>query len=625
MPLEERHVTAVESARAPTSFTVRVDRTRVVLGAIVVGQAVWLAVIMSQGWYLQADLSNLADGLHQPLTWAYLREPLGGHFGPVMRLMYWSLDRLGALNYDLTIALRVLFQALSTILLYRILRLLAGRTGLVLTVVGLYAFSPVLLAGITWMTSGLALGLGQVLILSAVELHVRYHRSGKVKPALGAGLLIALAVLTADQWVVGVLMLPLLAVGYLYEGSARQRLRSFLQYWQEWMLTLLPLVVTVALAAALANSAGASLISVSSAYHLIRNEWLRAVGPSFVGGPWSWFGDPQTYVPFLAPPDEALLIGQIVFVVLVLLGYQRNGWRSLMGWSLPVTSTIATAILIGVGRYEASGLLIAITPRYSFQILVPLALGTALALSPNPAPEAALTPKPTSADRARRVFGVIAVGLIAVMSVVSAVRFTDFWAANPGANYVANLKASVRAAGPTANVYDTPVPADIISVVEPHNHVSDVMRLAGLSARFDDPSSEPMVVTKDGHLARSVFVTGSTAAGILPPNCGTHIKGKGIWTVPLSRPVLPLEWYLRLELYQAKPSEIDVQVRNAKGAVASPTHGSHVSLRTLEALNLRLPAFAPSAVVIRTASASTDLCLVHIRVGAPFPVPGTTR
>jgi hypothetical protein len=618
-------VTAVQSAPAPTSLTVRVDRTRVVLGAIVLGQAVWLSVFMSRGWYLQADFSNLADGLHQPLTWSYLREPLGGHFGPVMRLVYWWLDRLGALNYPVTIALRVLFQAISTLLLYRVLRLLAGRTGLVLTVVGLYAFSPILLAGVTWMTSGLGLVLGQALILSALELHVRYHRSGRLKPALGVGLLIALAVLTADQWVVGVLMLPLLSAGYLYDGSARQRLHSFLEYWRGWTLTLLPLAITLALAAALANPAGASVISVGSAYHLIRNEWLRAVGPSFAGGPWSWFGGPQTYVPFLAPPDEALLVGQIVFVVLVLLGYQRNGWRSLMAWSLPITSTIATAILIGVGRYEASGLLIAITPRYSFQIPVPLALGIVLALSARPTPQSTSTPRPTSVDRTRHVFGIIAVGLVAVMSVVSAVRFTDFWDANPASDYVASLKASVQAAGPSVNVYDTPVPADIISVVEPHHHVSDVMRLAGLSARFDDPSSEPMVVTKDGHLTRAVFVTAATAAGILPPNCGTHVKGTGTWTVPLSQPVPPLEWYLRLELYQAKPSEIEIELRNAEGAVVSPTRGNHVSLRTLEAVNLRLPAFAPTAVLIRSSSASTDLCLVHIRVGAPFPVPGATR
>ena len=615
-------MTAVDSATtpAPALLTVRLDRVRIAMTGIVAGQAVWLWLLIGRGWFSQADFSNLVDGVDRPLTWAYLRAPLGGHFAPVLRAAYWALDRIDPLDYTITVFARVGLQAIATLLLYRVLRLLAGRTTLVLTVVGLYAFCPLLLAGLAWLASGLGLALGQVFALLAIDRYLHYSRTGRLRSAAASGLLLAVATLCADQWIVAVVVPPILAAGYAYSGRLRARLRAFAVNWRGWALILAPVGVAAAAAATLADTAGSDVVGPSAAYHLLRNEWLRAVGPAFVGGPWSWFGGPQTYAPLLAPPDEALLLGQIGFVVLVLLGFQRTRWRSLIGWSVPLATMVVGTLLIGVGRYDASGLLIAITPRYSFQVLAPLAMGVVLALSDPPdAPPAA----PSPADRPRRVMLTAAVVLVAVMSLVSSVRFSTRWAANPADQYVAALKSAVRTAGPNVNVYDTPVPADLISVVEPHHHVSDVLRLAGVSARIDDPRSEPLVVTPSGHLAKATFLSTAVGSGPQQPNCGTHIKGQGTWTVQLSKAALPQEWFLRLELYQAAPSRVDVSVLDAAGTVRAPVAGSSVALPKLAAINLRLPFFAPSAVRIRSTSPTTDLCLVHIRVGAPFPPKGS--
>lgn len=617
-------MTAVDSAAtpAPALVTVRFDRVRLAVTGIVVAQAIWLWVLIGRGWYLQADFSNLADAQRSGLGWSYLREPLGGHFAPVLRLLYSMLDRIGTLDYTVTVALRVGLQAAGTLVLYRVLRTLAGRTTLVLTVVTLYSFSPLLLPGLAWLSSGMGLALGQLLALLGVDRYLAYTRTGRLRPAAAAGALLAVATLCADQWIVAVLIPPILALGYVYTGAIGRRLRAFVQNWRAWSLILGPVAVAAALAAILADTTGTTAIGFDAGYHLLRDEWLRAVGPAFVGGPWSWFGDSRTYAPFLLPPDEARLLGQIAFVVLVLLGFERTRWRSLAGWSLPLAVVVVGTLLIGVGRYDASGLLIAITPRYSFQVVAPLAMGIVLALSdPVLGQEQAARPPGASrwaVDRPRLVLISAATALVGIMSIVSSLRFSTRWAANPADEYVAALVASVRAAGPDVNLYDTPVPSHMISVVEPHHHLSDLLRLAGVSARFDDPRTEPLVATPTGRLSKATFLSTATGAGPQQPNCGTHIKGKGSWTIPLTKPARPQEWFLRLELYQAVPSVVDIDVADEHGAVRAPVTGSTVALPRLAAINLRLPFFAPAAVHVRSDSATTDLCLVHVRVGGPF-------
>jgi hypothetical protein len=623
----DRLTTVDRATPTPTVLSVRFDRSQLALGGIVVAQAIWLWILIGRGWFLQADFSNLADGLSRPLTWTYLREPLGGHFAPVLRLLYWLLDRIGLLDHSLTVAIRVLLQAASTILLYRVLRLLVGRTNLMLTVVGLYAFSPLLLAGLAWLASGLGLVLGQVFALLAIETHLRYGRTRDLRFAVATGVLLALATLSADQWIVVALTLPILSAAYVYQGTTRERLRSFVAHWRAWTLTLVPVGLAAVLAVLLSNTAGVGTVGIPAAYRLVRNEWLRSVGPSFVGGPWTWFGGSETYLPFLAPPDEALLLGQIVFVVLVVIGFQRNRWRSLAGWSLPIVTAISSVLLVGVGRYQASGLLIAITPRYSFQVMAPLAVGVVLALSRSPdAATATDHPNgPRQTERATRLLGLMTALVVAALSLMSAARFVHFWGANPARDYVAALTASARAAGPDVNIYDTPVPPGMISIVEPRHHVSDILHLAQVPARFDDPRSEPLVASSDGHLSRAGFLAAATAAGPPAPNCGSLIRGAGVWTINLSKPVSTQEWFLRIDLYQSAPSVISIEVLNAEGDVAVPVGGARVALSKLEAVNLRLPFFAPSAVRIRSDSPATNLCLVHIRVGGPFAVPGAVR
>ena len=587
------------------------------LFAVLGVQVVWLWWAFSRGWFLQADLSNLADGVERPFGWHYLSEPLGGHFAPLNRLVYWLLDQLGALDYSYTVAFRVGCQALATLLLYLVLVELVGRQPVVIAILAAYALNPVLLGGGAWFTSGVGLIPAQALALLSIWTYLRYERTRRVRLAAYTGLFLGLTVLASDQWVVAALVPPLLALTHLYPGGPLARVRELISRWRAWLLIFGPLIAALAAVLLLGNSQGASRLTAGQGYDLVRESWVKTLAPSWAGGPWRWINGPGVYISYAGPPDWMVLLGELAVLVTLVLGVRRLGLGSLLGWVMPVICGAVSVLIIGFGRYSTYGDLIAVTPRYLFQTIALFAIGAALALAPVAGRPVRQHGQPLRFDRLQTVIGVLAVALIVAASLVSGARFAERLGKSPVRDYVANLEAGVRTRGSQVNLWDTAVPQDVISGVEPNHRVSDLLRLVGVHARFDDPSSEPLIVTGDGHLAPAVFVP--AAEGIAPPgDCGTFVHGVGTVTIPLTHALQTSEWFLRLVLYQAQPSEVSVEVLDAAGNVARPLSGSTVELGTLEARNLALPAFAPAAVRIASASATTNLCLSRVAVGGPF-------
>jgi hypothetical protein len=221
----------------------------------------------------------------------------------------------------------------------------------------------------------------------------------------------------------------------------------------------------------------------------------------------------------------------------------------------------------------------------------------------------------------RRLAAGAFVTAIVVTSLVSGARFANIFGRSPSQAYVENLTSSARAAGPAVNVYDTAVPAWLISPVEPHHSVTDLLRLSGATFKIEDRSTTPLIAAADGHLVKSVFVPASFVAPLAP--CGSAVHGAGTFTFPLNRPAPDAGWYLHLQLFQQAPSTVTVELINAEGKVATPLGGSTLHLDQLASLSLRLPVFAPTAVRFRSTDPNTSLCLTAIQVGAPFPVAGS--
>lgn len=597
------------------------------LTAVVVAQAAWFAWSYAQGWFLQADLSNLVESVGRRPGWGYLSAELGGHFAPVARLVYWLLDQLSPLDYGLTVALRVGCQALSTVLLYRLLIRLVHSELVVLAVVTVYAFNPMLQGGTAMFTPGITIGIGQVFALLALHAHLRRDEGGSWHWAAAAGGLLALALLCSEQWIVTALAFPLLSMIHTYPGSLVRRVVQLVRAWRTWLLAAVPVLGVSVATLVYVKPVGASTPALTAAYHLLRNSWLYSVGPSSVGGPLEWYADATTYIPTAAPSDTVVMIGQIGFAAIVLVGLRRTGWRSLAGWLLPLVVWAVSMLLVGYRGYSELKDLVAITPRYMSALALFFAIGAALALSPDGVAGAgSADPRPAPGRPRRltepRIVGAgVLVAAVVVASLVSGARFANIFGRLPAERYVQNLTASATASGARPNVYDTPVPPWLISPVEPKHRVTDLLRLSRASFIVDDPGSTPLIAAADGRLVRSVFVPAASVRGQAP--CGTAVRGAGVFTYPLVGAVARAEWYLHLQLFQQASSSVSVELVDARGAVAKPVTGSTLHLAPLAALNLRLPLFAPTAVRIRSTDPTLSLCLAAVQVGAPFPVPGS--
>src|SRR6185437_6008313 len=264
-----------------------------------------------------------------------------------------------------------------------------------------------------------------------------------------------LAVLTFDQWVVAVFVPPLLSIVHLYSGGAIALLREFASRWVAWLIIFVPVGIVVVALLKLGDAVGAAPLTLGNAWALLRESWLKTIGPSWAGGPWGWYAGPDTFISYSLPPDWMVLLGQLAVLLTVLVGVQRTGLRSLAAWIMPVVCGIASVLLVGYGRFGTYGTLLALTPRYLFELVPLFVIAAALAMSPvtnRTEPRASRAREPF--DLAQRTIGALAVAVIVVLSLISGARFASQMERSPVQDYVQTLETSARSYGAGVNVYD---------------------------------------------------------------------------------------------------------------------------------------------------------------------------
>lgn len=610
--------------RVPRTITIGVptDRRTLLLAAVLLGQAAWLGLIMMRGWYSGPDLGNLGAATGRPLDAEYLRASLGGHFGAPARLLYWVLNRVDALNWGLTVVLRLALQALATYLLWRLLEQLVGRRRYLPLIVALYAVSPLLVVATAVLSNGLGLSIAQTCFLGAWLAHVRYTREGRLSDAVTTAGLVLLALVFADQSALLVLVLPVLSVGFLHQGTVRQRVRAAARQWPGWVA----LAVAGAVFAVLYLSGGyagePSTFGLRAAWVVAREQWLEVLGPALLGGPWAWTTRPDEWVAYGSPPVVQQVLGQLALAALVAWSVLRTGRRALLAWSIPVVTSVGGALLVGYGRHEFLGTLVAPILRYSYFTAMVLALGIALAFYRTPEEEAAdpgAAPAPLAPDGHRWL--VRAAVVVGAASLYSGLGFADRFWDNPAEAYVANLVDAATAAGPLVELYDSTVPNDVVPGIVPNHFVSDVLALAGVPAVFGGSDPSPLLADGDGDLVEAEFLPVADVSGPTTEECGTFLGGAGSTTLSLAPVPRAAEWYLQLQLYQSRPNTLTIEVRDADGRELAVRGGGPTvrTAGTLVAVNRRLGFGVPSTVTVSSADTGTSACLVHAYVGAPFP------
>jgi hypothetical protein len=353
--------------------------------ALLAAQALVLAVVMSRGWFYNDDFALLMQASNRTPGWNYLKTPINDHLLPGLRMEFWLLRHSWPLNHPLTIGVRLLLQTGGTALLLLLLRTLAGRRRRVLLVTALYAFCPLVLTNSLWLTVALSLLPAQLLVLAALNAHVRHTATGELRWAVLAGLCLLGGALFWEKVAVSAVLLPILSLGYLHDGTTGQRLLASLRLWRGWLAAAVPIAAFTGYFLAAGYGGAATAVSPGDLTGVLWMQWSRLVGPSLLGGPWSWFKDPHVSLGYATAGTTVALLAQLGFVALVLLGIRLTGWKSLLAWSIPAAPLVLGTTLVALGRFAYFGQLIATTLRYGADLAAPLFLGLGLAIMPTSA------------------------------------------------------------------------------------------------------------------------------------------------------------------------------------------------------------------------------------------------
>jgi hypothetical protein len=504
-----------------------------------------------------------------------------------------------------------------------------------------------LFPGSVWLTTSVDLMTAQVLVILAIDLHLRYAATARVRAALGSALCLLGAVSFWELSAITALLLPILSFGVVHSGTAGQRIRATLRRWPGWLMLAAALGSWLVLFLAGPYGGSAHSFGSAAAWKVLKVGWLDSLVPALFGGPWRWFYTGDVYFPIADPPLVLVIAAQCALAVALLIGIRRSGRGVLVAWSLPLLTFLASTLLVAFGRYQVFGDLTARSFNYAFPLAVPVALAAALSFLPSQPADlvsrAARTGRSAAADvretsssvdgaagtggwrlgnRRQRVVFCACAALLVVSSLVSYLTFGYRWSRNPSERYVGTLQASVRAAGPNVNLWDVRVPSSVLAFTSDANHVSDVLALGHVPARFDDPASEPLLVRPDGTLAPAGLYPVATGVQRAGTPCTALVKGVGSWTIPLSHQPGSNEYFVQISYFQQKPATLYLSARDKAGRLIEPVAGERTLLGSpLANLYLRLPLAAPHQLVIRSDSLDANVCIGTVVVGFPVAVP----
>jgi hypothetical protein len=601
------------------------------LAVVVALQAAWLAYLCSRGWFYQDDFTLLSQAVHHGLTVDYLKQPFNGHLTPGVRLAFWILARTSKLHYAPTIVLRVVLQAIATVLLFALIQQLSRSRTTALVVTAVYAASPLLVPGTLWLASSMNLLPAQVCVLVTYLAHLRHVETGKQRWSLVAGVALLIGTGFWEKTAVTAIVLVVLSVGWLTTGSLRHRTAEQFRDLPGWVLTLGPLALFTAYFFDNDYGSSASGLPVHVALHLIWLQWSHSLWAAVIGAPWQWLSDGVTYTGVADPRVVAIALGQVAFVALLVVGWWRNRWLGVLAWTLPLVAVAAGEVLIGIGRYAAFGDLVGLQFSYAYDLAIPVAIAVALALrrreqSPTAAAEPVAMTRTTGMTHRWRtgligVAGVTAVVVLIGSAAVSAVTWTNRWHHSPAKAYLDSILTGLHQIGPTANLYDTDISPRIVPIISRDRRLSDLLAVTDARVSFDQGPGQPQLVTDSGRIVPASF--SAVARQVSAPNsfCPTLVKGSTSIAVPLA-PVPPRgAYFLRIEYFQQRPALVRVVVRDVAGNPIGLRSGRPMVDfdQQLGVVVLALRTAAPQLVTFTSTTGGASVCMSKVALGVPVP------
>jgi hypothetical protein len=614
-------------------FSGLLSSKRVTLFALVLvaAQAVMNSFVLSNGYFQQDDFV-IAGLAAQRFSLHLLFQNYAGHLQPGVFALALPSAHAGY-DWGLSAGMLVAFQAGAGLAVLRALRTLFGNRMLILIPLGLFLFTPMAMADLSWWAVGIQCAPLQLAIAMTVDQHVRYVRAGQKHNVAFALMWMLLGLAFSEKAVAIPLLLFALTSAFLVPGDwPGVLLTTVRRYWAAWGLYAGALVIEAVI---YTSGLGSSSVQVPQASMAVAFSWdlvLRTFIPAAFGGPWRWTtstGTPPAWSLFgyASPPDALVQLSWILaaVVVVVSLWYRVNAWRAwgiLLGWLL-----VVDILPVALGRLAAFGAVLGTETSYVADAAPVLAFCVALAFLPLRGERRAyraVRPRPWVR---RALVGAVAV-LFLASSLWSVTAYRKILQPQNSRSYVATVSAALNAAPPDAVIYQGQIPNSMAwALFGKLTLVQSVFApLAHHAAQWTSwpvgTVNDFMIFDAQGRLHRAAVVGPHSYPFPKPADCLLTSRGMQL---PLDGNLYAWPFLMYIAYYASRPVTLDVAIGS---------HHYQVRLAASPLANGYLPVEGPGNVVdITSVTPDPDICIGSVTVGnvvpsltAPsipeFPLPG---
>jgi hypothetical protein len=598
----------------------RVHAVTVAAVALILIQ-LWLkGAMLGGGYFRQDDYQFLDRGLASGFGWSYVMWVEAGHLLPLGMTISWLQVRIGLYDWPVAVGVVLLLLAVASFAMLRMLRTLFGNRPAILIPLGIFLFSPLSLAGAGWWSVAIEVLPLEVAIFMAVDSHVRYLRSGRLRDAGFAAFWLAAGMAASDKGAVVPLLLLALTAGFFVARPLGVR-----RYWRAWALYGAVLASYAAIFFTQLSSSAVKPGNPGSIGHVISLSATMLgsdLAPGALGGPWHWVTGSEFEQ--AGPPAALQQLSWAVCLIIVIVTcvWRVRAWRAwaiLAGWI--AIADIVPVVIGRLGGYQ--GGLLGAQIRYLTEATGVLALCAGLAFLPLAGEQNAYRFQLGALRRPLTIATAALLGLAAIGSIWSLESLQSVSNANTAAvrSYIATAQAAVTEAPPGTVIANMPVPAQIMDAGLFWNHalVSQVIGpMAAPSQRFTwtraphGVYANPMIFDYQGEL-RPMTVAGQFSWPAPRVRTGPY-AGSSCWgvtsaprSVPLLGSLFPYGWTIRVA-YTGPGNVLAVKFGGNWNTVtlAAGTHIAYIPV-----------VGGGNAVTLLLESPGSAVCVTGVTVGTP--------
>lgn len=569
------------------------------LAAILIGQAVFVAVLASKLFFYAEDLPVLAKLLPAPLDSQTLLEPYFGHLMPGYVLVNWLFVHTVGASWPTAVTLMVIVALLGTVGVLRLCRKVSRRPrAWHLAVAGAYAFSIVVFCASTWFSAFIAITIPSTFLIYALTSFVDFANDRRFVPALLLFVYFSCGIAFAERLAVLPILLGLwVLLVYRPNSTLEGRAKELLRLWPAWLAMapgFLWIVLNYLLRSDLKNST-----PTSPPLELIGGTaiaFAKGFVPALFGIRVSGFETSSTVNLFWVLP-LLLAIAAVVFVAVK----SRYGRRTVIWFFAAFILTIGPVVYT---RYELIGEATLLDLRYYSDALVYLCFAVALILD-HWFPQRAVPQARRSIALPRLTLAGLA-SLVTIFTVVSAIqagdlgrgsramaeRFEQTYQSEVGSGKLPGLVAGYVDFPLTLPQYGYSTGKEILPLLVPNVQFTDSPENAAWM--YFDGTVGPLVTEVKGTMSRPTCIKGGASA-------------RKIVSFPVQPDVAKLVFHAAYRTTSA--TEIELYAKSESERL--PLIATGWPIRTVnhpKSLLIELPAGDTSAITIAVRGAG-ELCL----------------